>query len=180
MEKFASDESIRNRITLLEGYQAHARIRDLGFRRIVKFATVFISAPGSAAQSVGTQSKPSLKGHQVGKGPFTITAVDPGKLGPMLKNKEGKRVDKPLAVDPSLVQAIKKKNLCGWLFLKGHCSGCDRNHTHAPLSNVEQEALWVVARQGSCHTHRKGKFCDEPLCIYGHATWSGPNTEVVI
>ncbi|KAI4186106.1 MAG: hypothetical protein L6R41_003678 [Letrouitia leprolyta] len=169
LERFAADTTISDHITLLEGYQVSAGIRHLGFKHVVEFPTVFAQAPSSTSHHISTQPQNPLKEvNGAAKGPFRSTVEDPKRLGPVLKTGEGRRLDMPLAVDKSLVQAMQKKGLCYWLFLKGHCDGCKRNHFHPTLSGEEQDALWVVARQGTCFTHQKGKMCEDPTCIYGH------------
>ncbi|KAL8937131.1 MAG: hypothetical protein Q9216_004578 [Gyalolechia sp. 2 TL-2023] len=156
LERFAADKSISDRITLLEGYQVSPSFRNLGFTKVVKFPSVFAIAPSSTNQNVPAQSQPGPSQiNQVAKGPSWSAAVDSGWLGPVLTTDEGQRLDRPLTVDKSVVQAIQKKNLCHWLFLKGHCEGCKRNHAHPLLSVEQQDALWVLARQGRCYTHQK-------------------------
>ncbi|KAL8932490.1 MAG: hypothetical protein Q9211_006286, partial [Gyalolechia sp. 1 TL-2023] len=170
LERFAADKLISNRITLLEGYQVSPNIRNLGFKKAVKFPSVFAPAPSSTGPHVPTQAQLPPNGiPPVAKGPFRFAAVDPGRLGPVLKTDGGQRLDKPLFVEKGLVQAIQKKNLCHWLFLKGQCDGCKRNHCHPTLGVEEQDALWVLARQGRCYAQRKGKICEDPTCIYGHS-----------
>ncbi|KAL8834983.1 MAG: hypothetical protein Q9170_003504 [Blastenia crenularia] len=176
LEQFAADVSINGRITLLEGYQVSQKIRDLGFKT-VGFPSVFASAPASFNRGVSSQGQSTLVGQVSAavKGGYSSAVVDPSRLGPVFKNEGGLRMDKPLAVDASIVRVFQKTNLCAWLFLKGHCKGdCGRNHAHQPLSPEEQDALWHVTRDGRCHAHRRGKFCNDSTCVYGHAEWSGP------
>ncbi|KAL9576767.1 MAG: hypothetical protein Q9203_007673 [Teloschistes exilis] len=189
---FAGDPSYRDRITLLHGHQISPAIQKLGFSRSVKFTSVF--APAAAAPfvpSAAPQQQPKIHHHhppppsphlnqpqaattttkqsnRAPKGPFISPNTDSRRLGPILKNANGHRIDRPLNVEPSLQQAMAKKNLCVWLFLKGHCDGCVRNHSHKPLSEKEYEALWLVARQGQCFGYRKHRFCVDPGCVYGH------------
>lgn len=89
------------------------------------------------------------------------------RLGPILLDEAGKRYDRPLDVRWKLVGDLKSANLCNWLYLRGECSGCPRNHARAALSDQEFDALWFVARQGRCYKDRKGG-CPDPKCIYGH------------
>ncbi|KAL8749024.1 MAG: hypothetical protein Q9184_006968 [Pyrenodesmia sp. 2 TL-2023] len=172
LERFAADESIRDRVTLLEGHQTGIGIRQLGFKRVVKFNSVFASTPGSNTHSTLEQSRTTMNAGQAAKGPYTFAAVDPRRLGPVLKNGDGLRMDKPLSAEPSLVKAMRQKSLCYWLYLRGHCEGCNRYHGSPPLSVNEQHALWFLARQGACYAHAKGKLCEDPKCVYGHAPWS--------
>ncbi|KAL8665392.1 MAG: hypothetical protein Q9202_002285 [Teloschistes flavicans] len=167
---FAGDVSFRDRITLLHGYQVSPAIQTLGFPRTVNFTSVFAPAPVVALQTKMPQPQAATpkQSSRAAKGSFTSPNVDSTKLKPIMTNESGHRIDKPLQVDPSLQQAMARKNLCVWLFLKGHCSGCVRNHSHRPLSEEEYDALWLVARQGQCFNHRRGKICLDPTCVYGH------------
>lgn len=96
-----------------------------------------------------------------------------GRLRPILRNSAGKRIDKVLTVDVSLVQEARKHNLCSWHYLRADCqvSSCKRNHIYPkPLSQGQYDAQWTVARQGLCHRLRKGRDCDDDQCIYGHGS----------
>ncbi|KAL8902446.1 MAG: hypothetical protein Q9207_004703 [Kuettlingeria erythrocarpa] len=155
LERYAADESIRDRVTLLEGYQVGMGIRELGFKRIVSFTSVFASRPGSNSQIIRDQPKTTSNTIQAIKGSYTCAAVDPRRLGPVLKNEQGLRMDKPLSAEPDLVKAMRKKRVCYWLFLRGHCDGCNRDHGHPPLNVNEQHALWFSARQSTCYAHAK-------------------------
>lgn len=160
---------------MLAGHQVSWVIRELQFKT-VEFPSVFAGAPVSntRGKSIQPQSTAVKQANRAAKGRHSLGAVDQCRLGPVFKNQEGLRIDRPLAVDMGVMQALKKKNLCIWLFLRGRCDGCPRNHAHPSLSDEEQDALWVVARQGMCYAHRKGKLCDDSLCVYGHAAWSWP------
>ncbi|KAL8649552.1 MAG: hypothetical protein Q9226_005528 [Calogaya cf. arnoldii] len=170
LEQFVADEAVRDRVTLLEGYQVSPAIRNLGFKRSVRFPSVFAPGWTPVGQSSASQAQlpTPVTASRVTKGPFQSSAVDSSRLGPVMKNEKGQRIDKDLNVDPGIVQAIQKKNLCQWLFLKGTCVGCERNHAHSPLNKREYNALWSVARRASCYKDRKAKGCNDPTCIYGH------------
>lgn len=98
--------------------------------------------------------------------PAALTA----RLGPVLRNDTGQRVDKILGVDPNTpyMNFLRQANLCGWYYLRGKCNGCDRNHTPPPLQAREFDCLWFLARHGLCFKVRKDKDCDDAKCIYGH------------
>ncbi|KAL8882764.1 MAG: hypothetical protein Q9192_007525 [Flavoplaca navasiana] len=170
-EKFVANESVRNRVTLLEGYQVSPAIRSLGFKRKVRFPSVFAPGWTPIAQNSGDQAQTptTVTGTRATKAPFHCSAVDASRLGPILKNEQGKRIDKHLRVDPETVQALMEKHLCTWLFLKGFCAGCERNHAHRPLNEQQYDALWFVSRRGRCFKDQKSKGCNDPTCIYGHA-----------
>jgi hypothetical protein len=98
-----------------------------------------------------------------------------GRLGPVSTDISGRRVDKALQVDKVIVERIKKGVLCYYLFLRGECVSekCDRNHIHRPLMDDEFDALWSLARQGSCYKSQKAtrpgrNNCLDALCVYGH------------
>ncbi len=172
LERFVADDAVQHRVTLLDGYQVSAAIRNLGFKKTVSFPSVFAPALTPTTQNGNhqVQSPTPAPANRATKRQYRSSAVDPSKLGPVMKNEQGQRIDKPLEVNDGIVQAIQTKNLCMWLFLKGYCAGCERNHAHPPLSKPEYNALWFVARRGKCYQHRKGKDCNDPSCIYGHSS----------
>lgn len=164
--QFVADNSASERITLLEGSPFPPPIKALGFKRITRFQTVF-TCQGRHSPPNGTSSSPPSS-------PSTPTrfyvnnAVQWDRLGPVVVNSAGLRYDRPLLVDKALVERLKKANLCHWLFLRGECVGCARNHVHHLLTDAEFDALWSLARQGRCFKDRKGGNCSDPKCIYGH------------
>lgn len=102
--------------------------------------------------------------------PFSDPTINSERLGPVIRDESGQRVDKPLDVDPSgvYVQVLRNTNLCMWYYLRGECSGCERVHDVKPLNPHGYDCLWFVARQGMCFKVRNGKDCDDAKCIYGH------------
>ncbi|KAL8927602.1 MAG: hypothetical protein Q9172_001312 [Xanthocarpia lactea] len=172
LERFVADDAVQHRVTLLDGYQVSAAIRNLGFKKIVSFPSVFARAWTPITQNGNhqVQSPTPAPVSRATKRQYRSSAVDPSRLGPVMKNEQGQRIDKPLNVNDGIVNAIQTKNLCMWLFLKGYCAGCERNHAHPPLSKPEYDALWSVARRGKCYQHRKAKGCNDPSCIYGHSS----------
>ena len=164
--RFAADVSTRDRITLLEGDTINPRIRALGFRNILKLDTVF------APQTI--QAVPVLPSTFVGA-PSTQGLTNPAalsdRLGPVLRNESGQRVDKKLHIDPSTpyIHALRQAKMCAWYYLRGRCeSNCDKNHFTPALKSKEFDFLWFIARHGLCFKMRKEKDCDDPLCVYGH------------
>src|SRR5438552_1182540 len=77
------------------------------------------------------------------------------RLGPISVGNKGRRADRPLSAQPEVVERMKRFNLCHWLFLRGECRGCQRNHHHQTLSDVEFDALWHTARQGRCYKSKR-------------------------
>lgn len=175
--KFAGDVSIRDRITLLHGGVIHPRIAELGFRETLQLKSVFAPHKTSAVSKVFTNSKVSATRMSLStsvaasltKGPLNAAALS-DRLGPVLRDDTGKRVDKLLGVDPNTpyMNFLSQANLCGWYYLRGKCDGCDRNHVPPPLKAREFDCLWFLTRHGLCFKIRKGKDCDDPKCIYGH------------
>lgn len=99
-----------------------------------------------------------------------------GRLRPIIRNSAGKRIDKGLRANENLITRMKKHNLCSWHYLRADCmvappmGSCKRNHTYArPLSPVEYDAQWCIARQGRCYNLRKGGDCTDDQCMYGHS-----------
>ena len=102
--------------------------------------------------------------------PFSNPAIRSERLGPVMRDERGRRIDKPLDIDQNApyVQALRNGNLCMWYYLRGECSGCERVHKVKPLKPREYDCLWSVARQAPCFKVLKGKDCDDAKCIYGH------------
>ncbi|KAL8711232.1 MAG: hypothetical protein Q9220_004377 [cf. Caloplaca sp. 1 TL-2023] len=170
LESFVGDGSLQDRVSLLHGHQVNSGIRNLGFKRQIQFDSVFASGLVLQGQSDSQWKSNGVGGSQsrASKGPFVAPSVDSSKLGPIFKDGEGRRMDRPLDVDQAVVRRLLKSNLCVWLFLKGICKGCERNHAHAALSAQEYDALWSIARQGQCFAYKKGGGCSDATCVYGH------------
>ena len=187
LERFAADDSTRERITLLKGGPIHPQIASLGFTRTLKLKTVFgmedtkkvggFPNPGVSPASyvprpvVPSLTSASFPANASTSGPKHLNpAAHADRLGPVLRHASGKRIDKQLAVDPTTpyLQVLKKANLCSWYYLRGECTGCSKNHFVGPLTPREFDCLWYLTRAGLCFQVRKGKDCDDPKCIYGH------------
>lgn len=168
LEKYASDDNIRERITLLKGERIDSRIAALGFKKVLKLESVFASpivkqvffVPSSATQVTSQLTR------------YSNPSIDSSRLGPVIRDDDGKRIDRPLAVDPNAanVRFLRHlfQNRCQYFYLRGSCDGCSRDHTAPPLVSDDYDALWFLARLGICNKIRKGKDCDDPKCIYGH------------
>lgn len=93
------------------------------------------------------------------------------RLGPVLFNEAGKRVDKKLKikVKSGYPDVLRQYKLCQWFYLRGECDEtCGKNHVPPPLNASSFDHLWYVSRCGLCNKFRKGKICDDAKCIYGH------------
>ena len=179
--KFAADASARNRITLLQGPNTHPRIAALGFKRSLKLDTIFsphgMSANPAVQPAVSSKSSsPPVIARSAGSAsaPGQYVAINPAplfeRLGPVIIDGEGKRVDKVLNIDVTspYINVLRQNKLCPWYYLRGRCEGCDKSHVASPLKAKEFDYLWYVARQGVCFKVRKGKVCNDDKCIYGH------------
>lgn len=158
--QFVADKSIEERITLLVGSPATPRIKQLGFKRVTHFRSVFTSAVSQEGSNTPVQSAQAYS--------LPIPARQFEKLGPIMA-KNGRRVDSPLSVEQQLAERVKRLGLCSWLFLRGECRGCHRNHQHPLLSDEEFDALWYISRQGRCYKDQRDG-CLDPKCIYGHGS----------
>ena len=177
--RYAARPSIRDRITLLQNGAIHPNITSSGFKRTVRFDSLF--APSGASTSTIKDSHPTSSTSLVPTAPavgqLTTTTqplINPSplleKLGSPLYNENGQRIDKLLNInlDSPYLGFLHQNNLCQWYYLRGICQGCSRNHSFPPLKAKRFDYLWYVARGGLCYKLRKGGNCKEPLCIYGH------------
>ena len=171
LEHFAADKAIRGRITLLEGSNIEPRIAALGFEHTVKFESVFVGSQTLRAKVLLPQSTaPMVRSSPPPTHSDLWIQQASKRLGPIQRDSEGRRVDKKLEVDVSLVHAMRGGNLCAWYYLRGECKGCPRIHTVPPLDGKMYDALWLISRGNLCHKVRKDKDCDDDRCIYGHQT----------
>jgi hypothetical protein len=157
--QFVADKSTLERITLLEGSPAPPSIKGLGFKKVTQFLSVFAFRGSQNGTYSSPQGAPKFF--------YVVPACQFERLGPMLVNNSGIRADRPLNVPQEVVERMKRLNLCHWLFLRGECRGCPRNHRHQTLSDVEFDALWLTARQGRCFKNKR-EGCSDPKCIYSH------------
>ncbi|KAL8991424.1 MAG: hypothetical protein Q9169_007871 [Polycauliona sp. 2 TL-2023] len=113
LEKFVANASVRDRVTLLEGHQVNPAIRNLGFTRSVNFPSVFGPVWTPSAHGIANHPLPPkpVNASRATKGPFHLAAVDSSRLGPVIKNEQGQRIDKYLDVNFGTVQAFLKKNI---------------------------------------------------------------------
>ncbi|KAM0452695.1 hypothetical protein ACHAPV_009314 [Trichoderma viride] len=185
--QFVGDKQVAERITLLEGTPLPAVIKNLGLKK-TRFTSVFneVTQPVESSRSVGsswssvaeanrpTDSEPRWSVPVAPLSGYRNPKAKADRLGPIMTDDSGRRVDRPLQVKAAIVERIKIKSLCYYLFLRGECvmSSCFRNHFHQPLSNEEFDALWSLSRQNGCYTHRKadrtGSDCSDVMCVYGH------------
>jgi hypothetical protein len=158
--QFAADRSTQERITLLFGSAAAPSIKKLGFKNATQFRSVFTSAVSQEGKNKLGQN---AQGHSYAVPPHQFA-----RLGPIRVNN-GRLADPPLSVERQLADRLKRLSLCGWLFLRGECRGCSRNHTYPSLSDEEFDALWYISRQGRCFKDQRDG-CMDSKCIYGHGS----------
>ncbi|KAH0525503.1 hypothetical protein TsFJ059_007866 [Trichoderma semiorbis] len=182
------DREVAERITLLEGSPFPAVIKNLDLKK-TRFTSIFNevvqpvvpSGPaGSAWSNVATANRPTNS--EPGPSSVPVTPfhgyhnpkAQSDRLGPVLKDNKGRRVDRKLRVNDAIVERLKKGSLCFYFFLRGECllPSCRSNHVHRELSNEEFDALWWLARQNGCFKNAKadrtGSCCSDARCIYGH------------
>lgn len=168
--QFLSDKQVAGRITLVQGTPLPKSMRDLGLKT-VELNSIFstLTQGTTSGEAMGQNVRP-MTSLTANGGPW----AQAGRLGPVTMDQAGRRMDRPLHVNVSTVERIKKEVLCYYFFLRGECvsAKCDRNHQYRPLADQEFDALWVLARQGQCYTNRRarngGRDCSDPKCIYGH------------
>lgn len=184
--EFAADPSKRERITLLHGTKIHTSIAALGFTKRLKLDTVF--APHKAASHQNSPSPPPIMSGTVSKSAAKTTSgatipPNPGarefinpvslseRLGPVIRNEAGKRLDKKLNVDinSGYLKVLRENKFCYYYHLRGKCKGgCGKNHIFQCLNPKEFDDLWYIARTGVCNQVSKGKDCDDQMCVYRH------------
>ena len=155
----------------------HPRIAELGFRESLQLKSVFAPHKTSAIHQVFANARASTTPVSPSTpvvAPFVKDPSNPAaltdRIGPVLHDNAGKRVDKLLGVDPKTpyMNFLRQANLCGYYYLRGKCDGCSRSHVPPPLKARDFDCLWLLTRHALCFKTRKGKDCDDPLCIYGH------------
>ncbi|EPE33631.1 hypothetical protein GLAREA_06644 [Glarea lozoyensis ATCC 20868] len=89
------------------------------------------------------------------------------KLGPVLFNSNGQRVDRPLKVGRRARNLFTGGNYCYSHYLVADCvKHCVRKHDYPrPLSEEAFDTMWYLARFEKCS--RAGN-CKSDRCIYGH------------
>jgi len=176
---------------------------DLGFRTTTIFGSLFSPSESSSSASSAKTSRlePQLPVNEAGPAPpapassqgrlhgRTLSngkiieeilspteekpASNSGRLGPVLRSSDGKRIDKPLWVDNNIIQALLVADLCHWHYLRADCKmegkSCKYNHKFPkPLGSKQFDALWSLSRKNACRRDKKGKICEDDQCIYGH------------
>jgi hypothetical protein len=176
LRKYAAQTSCSKRISLLSVGAVRQEMTTVRFKTTPLFEPLFHPKVVHPVAN-GRVRQPSVLSPDTTEASSSRTAessvVNSERLRPIIRNGLGKRIDKIVSVDKGLMQALRKKNLCIWHYLRSNYSlgPCKRNHNYPrPLSSEEFDALWLVAREGMWHSSRKGGVCDDDQCIYGHGT----------
>jgi hypothetical protein len=168
LRKFEAQQSVADRITLLQVGCLDSRMAQLSFKKSDSFSSIFSSSPARIRASAPNSPTPN-GGRSLSVSKWLVNS---DRLGPIIRNKLGKRVDRPLSVHDDLLDIMRKRELCFWHYLRSDCeqSTCKKNHGYPrPLSPDKFEALWLLARAGICHQSRKGLDCPDDKCMYRHA-----------
>ncbi|KAK5119010.1 hypothetical protein LTR62_000221 [Meristemomyces frigidus] len=88
------------------------------------------------------------------------------------RNRAGQRIDETLEYDREEVQRLKRLKMCNQHFIglgcchfnAGKAEKCPHRHD-MKLNKHELHCLRIVARETPC---KRGLFCDDVKCIYGH------------
>lgn len=167
-----------DRMTLIAGHSFLPGMRRLGLSS-TRFDLVFQEKPAvganpsyAATVASGTNEGPKFP-RKDSNGVFHLE-VPPHRLGPIVFDAAGSRVDRCLKVDKAVANRIAKGGLCYWLYLRGRCEMVSHNnHGHRALTDAEYDALLEQARKGRCWKttkaeQGKGQGCVDALCFYGH------------
>lgn len=157
LRKFDQGPSVSEKITLLKNGPLARGMESLGFKTTESFSSIFSSGtPGF------TPGSPALI--------KTLPVVKSERLGPVVRDANGKRIDKELSINYHLLERMRKLNLCSWHYLREDCvHNCKRNHMYPrPLCPEEYDAVWYLARAGLCHNARGKADCNDDKCIYSH------------
>ena len=173
LREWEAPSPIWKRITLIKGGQLLLPMESLAFNKTTDIDSVFSSESDVALAEASTlgaglpnklgirYTSPRVASHANN---FQI------KLGPIVRDKAGNRIDREIKVNDKLLEAIKPARLCSWYYLRGECNmDCGKSHKyHKPLTDPEFNAVWWLARQGQCFRIKKGKDCDDDKCVYSH------------
>lgn len=203
--QFAADNQFAGRITLLQGASPFPTgISNLGFKT-TRFTSIFneqmlpatwanLAGAASRGQEVirttaeantgsngGTEmTMAPVSTHRESWTGWAMPEVQSERLGPVIKDQNGWRIDKQLSVNSMILEKMKKKKLCYFLFLRGECThrSCSSHHYHPTLSATEYDALWTLARQGKCRASARAgqdnrNDCSDAMCVYGHGGSGG-------
>jgi hypothetical protein len=162
------ETKLADSITLLQVGILDPRMAQLKFNKTASFSGLFFSASArrivSAPKSLVTDNGKSLP---------LKPLVNSSRLGPIVRDKKGKRIDRPLSVSPDILDTMRKHKFCYWYFLRNECKQtCKKEHRRAS-THEEFDAVWFLARSGLCAQVRNGLECNDPKCIYGHQVYSG-------
>ena len=177
---YSNNESVRNRVTLVEGPRFEAELLALVDKfHTTSFPDVFrdkkipprrVSFSTTPPKSVSPKSSwaQTVKTPPAGPEQEVVRATTPPArpVDPVGRNRQGQRVDRPIKASQLLVTQLKAKKLCNQYYLMGICGYSNCNHNHdEKLNSAHLAALRLVARLTPC---AHGLECDDDYCFAGH------------
>jgi hypothetical protein len=171
-----------DRISLLETEKMRSEITTLGFKSTTMFRSLFQHDDKPALDLPRTElyskklAGPVLQQNGSGVGGLAVVPEDKlvanvARLGPVVFDSTGKRVDRPLSVEENLLNALRKLDFCHWHYLRADCvKPCGRKHDYPrPLGDEMFDAMWYLSRFGKCNKmKKKNGNCKDEKCIFGH------------
>lgn len=187
LDPLATHAAIHRQITILEGPSSShelepvkSNFHSVRFRNIfaaqgldgTRPTPSFLPTPPHTplpSRPTATKKEPRLKATRP---PTLIQNNDliTPKIGKVLQNKLGHRVDSPLHYSSKEFVELKSRKLCNSFYLLGKCPSeegpgkCQHDHT-AELNKKQMAVLRAFARKLPC---RVGLNCRDPNCISGH------------
>ncbi|KAF7534645.1 hypothetical protein G7054_g6045 [Neopestalotiopsis clavispora] len=186
LEPYAGNESIRKRITLLEGPPFAKELADIRHRfRTASLGGVFRNQklptlkrrvsfritppPTPSVQYATAAARTPNTSNQTADSSQSLPASR-NASNEVLRNSSGQRLDSTLSFTQQHFLKLKNLKLCNIFYITGKCSflenygNCQYKH-NASISSEELVALREVARYAAC---QKGIYCGDPECVAGH------------
>ncbi|EEU42696.1 uncharacterized protein NECHADRAFT_84191 [Fusarium vanettenii 77-13-4] len=169
--KYAGDKDSQERIALIEGPSFARELKEIADQfETCSFVNVFASQtlhkPSFPRISLPTIQPIPDNGFRPQK---RRRSTSPIEASPILRNKNGDRVDPPLPVfSNEAYQQVRGWKLCNNFYLLGKCAApgtCIHDHEKV-LTSDQKDALRSICRGLPC---RNGLKCDDPHCIAGHS-----------
>ncbi|RMJ12135.1 hypothetical protein CDV36_008211 [Fusarium kuroshium] len=181
--KYAGDKSSQERIALIEGPSFARELKEIAdqfetcsFVDVFSSQTIHKPAPFARMSLPTLPTMPALppipdSGFRPQKRHRSISPVttSPITASPILRNKNGERVDSPLPVfSPEEFNEVKGWKLCNNFYLLGQCAapGMCRHDHDKQLTSDQIDVLRSITRGAPC---RNGLKCDDPRCMNGHS-----------
>ncbi|EMC98277.1 hypothetical protein BAUCODRAFT_419523 [Baudoinia panamericana UAMH 10762] len=148
-------------------------------QRLPHLRTMSVTSSGNTSDSGGAVSSWAAITRASADRPLTDikrtpsgSTVELGRNTEIQRNRHGHRIDEPLDYDRDEVQRLKKYKMCNQHYIgvgcchfnAGKSDKCPHRHD-VKLTQHELYVLRMVARETPC---KKGLYCDDTKCIYGH------------